>query len=56
MCSSSQQSERNKNSKKRIVKLHVGRVFVNVVSLKYIGYDIHKSVGEMCLIPVKEHD
>ena len=32
-----------------------GRVFVNVVSLKYIGM-IFINVGEMCFIPMNVHN
>ena len=32
-----------------------GRVFVNVVSLKYIGM-IYINVGEKCFIPMKVHN
>ena len=36
------------------MKLHLGKVFVNVVSLKYIGM-IYINVGEMCFIPMNVH-
>ena len=32
-----------------------GRVFVNVVSLRYIGM-IYINVGEMCFIPMNVHN
>ena len=32
-----------------------GRIFINVVSLKYIGM-IYTNVGEMCLIPMNIHN
>ena len=34
--------------------IFLGRVFVNVVSLKYIGL-IYLNVGEMCFIPMNIH-
>ena len=37
------------------MKLHLGRVFVNVVSLKYIGMR-YTNVGEMCFIPMNVHN
>ena len=45
--------ERNKNSKKIEVRLHL--FLVNVVSLKYIGM-IYINVGEMCFIPMDVHN
>ena len=48
--------ERNKNSKKYIGEMTFGRrVFVNVVSIKYIGM-IYINVGEMCFIPMNVHN
>ena len=47
--------ERNKNSKKYRRNDIWGRVFVTVVSLRYIGM-IYINVGEMCFIPMNVHN
>ena len=39
---------------KKIGGMTSGKVFVNVVSLKYIGM-MYINVGEMCLIPMNVH-
>ena len=47
--------DRKKNSNKYRRNDIWGRVFVNIVSLKYIGM-IYINVGEMCFIPINVHD
>ena len=47
-------SPRAEKNSKKLGEMNLGRVFVNVVSLKYIGM-IYLNVDEMCFINSDEH-